>query len=131
MKLSKNFDLEELCYTSHNVPNTPGLHERENLTKLVVNILQPARDHFGKSITVNSGYRNPILNKLVKGAVNSDHIYGYAADLTMGSVEENKKLFEWIKNNCEYRQLIWEFGGKWVHCSYNESENKKQVLKIG
>ena len=94
MNLSRNFTLEELCETSRNVPNRPSLHEQENLTKLCVNVLQPLRDHIGRSITVNSGYRNPILNHLVKGANNSDHLFGYAADITVGSKEGNKQLYE-------------------------------------
>ena len=130
MNLSKNFTLEELCETSHNVPNRPSLHEQEHLKKLCVNVLQPLRDYIGKSIHVNSGYRNPIVNSLVKGSTNSAHMLGTAADITLHNREENKKMFDWIEENCEYRQLINEKDYSWIHVEYREGDNKKQNLII-
>lgn len=45
----------------------------------------------------------------------------------------NKEIFEYIKNNLEFNQLIWEFGDDnnpdWVHVSYRDKENKKRILK--
>lgn len=130
MKLTKNFSLEELCHTSHNISNSPSLHERENLLKLCVNVLQPVRDHFNSVIMINSGFRNPILNAKVKGANNSDHIFGKAADITVGSKFGNELLFNWIRDNCEFKELINEHDFKWVHVSYDEHNNEKQILKI-
>lgn len=130
MKLTKNFTLEELTETSHNVPNNPSLHERENLTKLCVNVLQPLRDYMGSSITINSGYRNPIVNQLVKGANNSDHLFGYAADITVGTKAGNKKMYDWIKVHCKFKQLINEYNFSWVHVSYNDRNNKMQEVVI-
>lgn len=44
----------------------------------------------------------------------------------------NKQIFDYIKENLEFDQLIWEFGTDsnpdWVHVSYS-SKNRKQVLK--
>ena len=56
---------------------------------------------------------------------------GTCADITLGSIEKNKLAFDWIKDNCNFRQLIWEKGGQWIHVEYLESDNKKQILNIG
>jgi len=53
-----------------------------------------------------------------------------AADIDTHSTEENKKLFDYIKDNLEYDQLIDEKNLAWVHVSYNEGHNRKQVLYL-
>ena len=126
MNLSKNFELTELIYSnaadSYNIENTPGRIELENLKKLCNEILQPIRDKFGKSIYVNSGYRNPKVNRLVGGSSSSQHTKGQAADITVGSKEGNKKLFDMIVQMIEDKeitvgQLIDEKDYKWIHIS--------------
>lgn len=94
MKLTKNFSLEELCETSTGIPNVPFSFAIENLRKLCENILQPLRDAIGESIHINSGYRNPLVNKAVKGSNTSAHMRGTAADITRGSREKNKQMFD-------------------------------------
>jgi zinc D-Ala-D-Ala carboxypeptidase len=130
MKLGKYFTLEELIKTNSKLVNVPSKAETENLRLLVVNVLDPLREKYGKPITVNSGYRSPIVNARVGGAKNSDHVKGMAADITAGSKEENKKLFEIIRDNFTFRQLINEYDYKWVHVSFNKDDNKKQILAI-
>jgi len=49
--------------------------------KEVANQLQVIRDHIGRPITVNSGYRSPKHNKAIGGASNSFHMKGMAADI--------------------------------------------------
>lgn len=58
--------------------------------------------------------------------------YGMAADIvgTPNTTEENSKLFSLINDNFPFRQLIWEGGGRWIHISYNEADNKKQTLSL-
>lgn len=126
----KYFTMSEMTKTNTGLQNIPTPHEQDNLRKLVENVLDPLRVLYGAPITVNSGYRSPMVNKRVKGAVNSDHVKGMAADITAGSKAENKKLFELIRENFTFRQLIWEKGGQWVHVSYNEADNKKQIISI-
>lgn len=130
MKLTENFTLDELTATSTGINNKPMPTELDNLKLLCINILQPLRDWYSDAITVNSGYRNPAVNLKVKGATNSDHLKGMAADITAGNKAENEKLFNWIRDNCKYRQLINEYDYKWIHVSYNVKDNKKQVLII-
>ena len=126
MNLSKNFTLSELTNSStanyYKVSNTPDRFALENLTKLCNEILQPIRDKWGDSIYVNSGYRSPKVNRLVGGSSSSQHTKGEAADITVGSKEGNKKLFDMIVQMIDNKeitvgQLIDEKDFKWLHIS--------------
>jgi len=130
MKISKNFTLEELCVTSQKMDNTPTKEAVVALRELVENVLQPARDILGSAITVNSGYRSPVVNKAIGGAATSQHMKGEAADIRCA---DNKKLFEIIRNNFVFDQLIHEFGDdkqpQWVHVSYKTQGNRNEILR--
>ena len=56
----------------------------------LVNVLQQIRDHFGKAITINSGYRTPTYNKKIGGATYSQHMYGTAADIVVSGVKPSE-----------------------------------------
>ena len=128
MKLtSKYFTLAELTHTTTGLLNNPTQKELDNFQLLVTNVLDPLRELYGKPIKVNSGFRSLLVNKKVKGAVNSDHLYGFAADL---DCENNALLFKLIRDNFTFRQLINEYNYSWVHVSYNIKDNKKQILTI-
>ena len=119
--------------TRRGIDNDPGEEEQANLQQLCEQVLQKVRDHFGKPVTVTSGYRSPELNKAIGGSTTSDHCKGMAADIEIAGVP-NYELAEWIKDNCEFRQLILEFytpgipDSGWVHVSYNYEENLKKVM---
>ena len=130
MKLTNNFTIEELTRTSSKFVNVPSTVERIALKQLAVNVLQPLRDAYGKPITVNSGYRSPLVNKSVGGVPMSQHIKGEAADITGGSKQENKVLFEMIKNTLDFDQLINERDYTWIHVSYKTKGNRKQILNL-
>lgn len=137
MRLAANFTLHEMTKSEtalrHNMDNTPSETEIASLAALCYNILQPVRDHFALPVKVNSGYRHPEVNAKVGGSKTSDHCKGMAADIEIPSIP-NAKLAEWIKDNCQFRQLILEFytpgipDSGWVHVSYNPDDLKKQVL---
>lgn len=137
MKLTDNFSLAEMTKSDTalrlNMDNTPGLEEIENMTRLCECVLQPVRNHFGKGVKVNSGFRHPNVNAKVGGSKTSDHCKGMAADIEIPGVA-NADLAKWIVDNLEFRQVILEFytpgvpDSGWVHVSYNPSDNKKQVL---
>lgn len=134
IKLSDNFTLFELIDSSTasrlNLRKYQELitnAQISNLQKLVTNVLQPLREYLGEPVIISSGFRSPMLNRAIGGAKNSDHMKGFAADIVTDKLEE---AFYFIKNNCMFRQLILEEsnGKKWIHVSYNEADNKHEVL---
>ena len=131
----KHFTIEEMTESStakaKDIDNTPSQEILAKLQKLIEAILDPLREWYGKPIRVNSGYRCEALNKAVGSkANNSQYLYGEAADITAGSKEENKKLFEYIKDNLPFDQLINESDFSWIHVSYREGRLRKQVLAL-
>lgn len=137
MNLSANFTLKELTKsdtaTRLGLDNTPDEETIENLKLLCEKVLQPVREHFGKPVTINSGYRSPESNAAVGGSKSSDHCKGQACDLEINGVA-NPDLAQWIMDNLEYTQLILEFytqgqpNSGWVHVSYDPNNLKKQEL---
>ena len=131
----KYFTIAELCRS--NTADRLGINNRcrqehvENLTALVDNVLDPLREWYGKPLIVSSGYRCPELNAAVKGSRTSQHMSGQAADIDTGDRQQNKLLFEYIKKNLPFDQLIDESNFAWVHVSYRaDGNNRKQVLKL-
>jgi hypothetical protein len=137
MNLSANFTYKELTRsdtaTRLGIDNTPGSEELENLKLLCEKVLQPVREHFGKSVTVNSGFRNAATNVATGGSKTSDHVKGQACDIEIEGVP-NAELAQWIMDNLDYTQLILEFytqgqpNSGWVHVSYDPNNLKKQEL---
>ncbi|HAT81207.1 MAG TPA: peptidase M15 [Flavobacterium sp.] len=133
MKLTNNFTLSELTHTNTGLINEPNAQQLAALKELAVNVLQPLREKCGFNIHVNSGFRNLQVNTKVKGSKTSQHMKGEAADITS---ENNKLLFDIIRNELEFDQLIWENGNDlqplWVHVSYsNKNRNKFLRMKNG
>lgn len=78
MKLSTNFKVKEFACTDGSDPVF--------IAPKLVTVLQKIRNHFGKPITINSGYRTASKNKAVGGATYSQHLYGTAADIVVSGV---------------------------------------------
>ena len=137
MKLSPNFSLNELTQSEtalrKGLSNEPTQETVSALQLLVVNVLQPIRDHYAKGVKVNSGYRSPEVNVSVGGSKTSDHCKGQAADIEIPGVA-NAELAKYIKDELQFTQLILEFytpgvlDSGWVHVSYDPTNLKKQVL---
>lgn len=135
MKLTEDFPLWQLVQSTTadrlRIDNTPTPREIENLRRLCQQILQPARDALGP-LQINSGFRSAALNRAVGGVPNSDHRKGFAADVIPANVS-TKKFAEFVANNCEFDQVILEFGTaenpNWIHVSANP-RNRKQKLRI-
>mgnify|MGYP002623909605 FL=1 len=140
MQLSKNLSLKEAIKSNTasrlGIPNTPEDWEIENLRAVAENVFQPLRDHFGVPIGVSSGYRSKELNRAIGGSKYSQHMIGEALDLDAdiyGRIT-NADIFNYIKDNLEWDQMIWEFGDdkepNWVHVSYKEAGgNRKQIKR--
>jgi hypothetical protein len=139
MNLSKNLSLAEMISSEsakrNGIKNEPTAEHLENMKKLATNVFQPIRDHFNTPIHISSGYRSLALNKAIKGSLSSQHCSGEAMDIDMdGTSITNAKIFNYIKDNLVFDQLIWEFGTDknpdWVHVSYeSKGKQRKQVLK--
>lgn len=120
MYLSKFFTLEEMTFsqraTRDSISNRPNADEVENLRRLCINILDPLRKELGP-VTVSSGFRSPVLNRAVKGARNSQHLTGCAADISVSGTSVPMVIATIRRLRLPFDQLIDEFGS-WVHVSY-------------
>ena len=139
MNLTENFSLNELTKSQtaerKGIDNTPSTEHQENLKRLCETILQRIRDHFGKVVSVSSGYRSPELCVAIGSSTKSQHASGCAADFEIFGVS-NKELADWINKNLTYDQLILEYwkgeeepNSGWVHCSFTLNGNRKQYLR--
>jgi len=105
------------------------------MIEIAEKVFEPLRIHVGGPIKINSFYRGPELNKAIGGSSKSQHCHGQAIDIddTFGHAS-NAEMYNWIKANLDYDQMIWEFGTdqnpNWVHISYVSPEkNRNRCLK--
>ena len=134
MQLSKHLSRAEFersdAATNYGISNSMNSGQLAKAMALAENCFEPIREHLGKPIRVNSGYRSPAVNKRIGGALTSQHSLGEAIDLDL----HDRDLFEWIIDNVVYDQLIYEAGNDteaaWFHISYREGNNRKQVLRM-
>jgi hypothetical protein len=140
MKISKHLSLAEVIRSEtakrRGISNMPTAEHLENFKLLAENVFEKVREHFKVPIHISSGYRSAELNRAVKGSKTSQHSRGEAIDIDMdGSASgvTNADIYNFIKDNLNYDQLIWEFGTDrnpdWVHVSYSRNKNRKQRLK--
>jgi hypothetical protein len=133
-KKMKYFSIKELCQSEvaekYGIDNTPSEEAKSNMENLIVVVLDPCREKYGSPIYVNSGYRSRRLNAEVGGEDTSDHLTGEAADITGGSVEENRKIFRILVENGKFDQLIWEKGGQWIHVSWRGDASRHIMLEF-
>ena len=133
--MGKYFSIGELTRSSvarqKGIDNTPPPDAEVRLNRLIDRLLDPLRERWGGPITVTSGFRSPRLNEAVGGVPSSQHVKGEAADITVGSPEDNRKLFELIRTSgLAFDQLIDERNYAWIHVSYS-AENRCQILHLG
>ena len=138
MKLSANFELSELTKSQvaerKGLPNNPSANQIDNLKALCINVLQPIRSEFDKPVIISSGYRSGEVCIAIGSKPTSQHAEGKACDFEIIGVD-NKDLFDWIKNNLEFDQLILEFykdgeaNSGWIHVSWNSEDNRNQTLR--
>lgn len=141
MQLSEHLSLAEVTRSDsakrRGISNMPTPAHIENFKLLAENVFEPIRKHFGKPIHISSGYRSDALNKAIGGSKTSQHCTGEAIDIDMdGSAHgiTNKMVFDYIKDNLNFDQLIWEFGTAsnpdWVHVSYESTgKQRNQILR--
>ena len=141
MKLSEHLDLSEVTRSEsakrNGISNMPTAEHIANFKLLAEKIFEPIRNHFRVPIMISSGYRSKELNAAIGGSATSEHCSGEAIDIDMDGTPNgvtNRMIFDYIKDNLEYNQLIFEFGNAqnpdWVHVSYKANgKQKKQVLR--
>jgi hypothetical protein len=134
MNLSKHvtrveFERSETAI-KHGIPNFMNEFEIQRAILLCQNVFEPIRAYVGRPIRINSGFRGAALNRRIGGSRTSQHTLGEAMDLDL----HDRELFEWILDNVEYDQAIFEGGTEekadWFHISYRKGRNRKQALRM-
>lgn len=115
--------------------NKPNEYELSNMIGVAENIFEPLREWVNDPIKVNSFFRSVELNKAIGGSSRSQHCQGRAIDIddTYGH-KTNAEMFNWIKENLNFDQMIWEFGDDenpdWVHISWvSKDQNRNRCLR--
>lgn len=139
MKLSQHLSLAEMVNSDFakkkNILNNPSNIIISNMKLLAESVFEPIRQHFNAPIYISSGYRSFALNKALGGSYSSQHVKGEAMDIDMDNTSiTNAQIFNYIKSNVKFDQLIWEFGTDknpdWVHVSYaSNGKQRNQILK--
>lgn len=138
LKISKNISFKEGTHsdtaTRRRIKNEPNEEQLKAMKTLAKKVFEPLRENFGEPIRVNSFFRSIALNKAIGGSRTSQHCAGEAIDIDATNGITNKKLYDYIKKNLDFDQLIWEFGNDknpdWIHVSYKSTkENRNRVLK--
>lgn len=136
IQLSKHFKLSEFTKSStakkYHIDNTPTVEVISNLQALCQNVLEPLREYFNTPIIISSGYRFPTLNNHpnARGATNSQHMKGEAADLHLPSIAIGRKWVEYLLEYGHFDHLIWEHdssGNYWIHVSFKRIGKNRQL----
>ena len=139
MSISKHISYKEGVYSRtamrRGIKNNPNAEQMENMVAIAEEVFEPLRAWVGGPIKINSFFRSPELNKAIGGSGKSQHCHGQAIDLddTFGKAT-NAEMYNFIKKNLDFDQMIWEFGDDenpdWVHVSYvSPDQNRNRCLK--
>ena len=139
MKISDHITYAEAIHSNtakrKGIDNTPSEVQVLSMKLLAEKIFEPLRKWVGGPIKVNSFFRSVTLNETIGGVASSQHCKGQAIDIddTFGVVA-NSDMYNYIKNNLDFDQMIWEFGDdenpNWVHVSYvSKEDNRNRCLK--
>ena len=139
MRISKHITYKEATYSATakrlHLDNTPDEDTLYEMAKIAHNIFEPLRLYVGGAIKINSFYRSKEVNKAVGGSTKSQHCKGQAIDIDdVFGHKTNAEMFEYIRENLDFDQMIWEFGDtdnpNWVHVSYvSKKENRNRILR--
>ena len=139
MKLSDHFSLSELTKSDtavrKGIPNVPKDEEVENLIMVCSEIQETVRVQYGIPFIPNICYRCLELNRAIGSSDRSQHVQGKAVDFEIPGVD-NKEVALWVKENCDFDQLILEFYKEgeptsgWVHCSYDVDKEHRKSARI-
>ncbi len=143
-KISDNISYKEATYSQtaakHKIKNVPTETHLKNMKVTADKVFQPLREWCEHPIRINSFYRSPELcDAIGSNGRTSQHTKGQAIDMTTKGEKSNRELFEWLKENSDFDQMIWEFGGdpaqedsspQWIHISYvSKKANRNRILR--
>ena len=123
--------------TTNGIDNMPKTQEViDNMIAVATHVFDPIRQFVGSPLYVSSFYRSPELNTFVGGSTDSQHCKGEAIDIdadVFGGTT-NQKIFEFIRDNLDFDQIIHEFGHEqnpaWIHVSFKRNGvNRKSILR--
>ena len=137
--ISKHISYKEGVYsataTRRGIDNEPNNEQLNNMELTAEKVFEPLRKWVGGPIKINSFFRCLKLNTAIGGSKKSQHMNGQATDIddTFGVVA-NSDMYNYIKNNLDFDQMIWEFGDdenpNWVHVSYvSKEDNRNRCLR--
>ena len=118
-----------------NINNIPNDYQTGNMVAIAINLFEPLRKWVGGPIRINSFFRSDKLNEAIGGSNRSQHCQGRAMDIDDNfGHKTNAEMFEYIRKNLNYDQMIWEFGNDanpdWVHVSYvSKDQNRGRCLR--
>ena len=137
--ISKHISYKEGVYsataTRRGIDNVPNDEQLANMELIAEKVFEPLRKYVGGPIKINSFFRCPKLNKAIGGARSSQHMKGQAMDIDdTFEVVANSDMYNYIKNNLDFDQMIWEFGDddnpNCVHVSYvSKEDNRNRCLR--
>jgi len=117
------------------IENIPTEYQMQNMSQVADKVFEPLREWVGGPIKVTSFFRCEELNKAIGGSSRSQHCEGRAIDVDdIYNYKSNAEMFNFIKDNLDFDQLIWEYGNSdnpdWVHFSFiSEMENRKRIFQ--
>ena len=122
------------------IDNTPNEAQRLAMIHVALTIFDYIREKVNGPLFASSFFRSPALNIMIGGVKKSQHCNGEAIDIDADKFGHgtNKMIFYLIRHECEFDQLIWEFGTDenpdWVHVSAVDEKvagrkNRKEVLR--
>jgi hypothetical protein len=130
MQLTEHFTLEELTFSStavaRGIDNSP-LPETVKHLAVLAQGLERVRGILSAPIDIDSGYRCPSLNGIVRGVQTSAHLTGYAADFLCPQFGSPLTIVQRLaaETALQFDQMIQE--GTWVHISFAPTM-RRQVL---
>lgn len=126
--LSYYFDLNDLVRSTmaeqHNVKEQYQITAPivNNLANLSLYVLDRVKEKFPEML-ITSGYRCKEVNRLVKGAENSQHMKGMAADIF---VKDLDALWDFLHKITIDQCIRYP---NFIHVSYNFSSNRMQYIQ--
>ena len=127
IKLSEHFMLSEFLNPKKYPDNIPTVQQITNMMYGCRNLLEPARQVVGP-IIINSGFRNPDVNRRVGGVKNSQHLQGQAADIRPKDPAQFHRLVEFLKAHKLTDQLLT--GNGWLHISWKPFAAPRHYVRI-